>query len=445
MLNIIFTIETSRANVIAFDRTFVTFEEFKLRIGVNIRHELIVEDMDTEINHSLDLSRMMLELAAINGITSWEDLEDFLTVTMLTLFKTNPIVPPHMYTKSGNKTLTLPTPISTSPNTGPIVVSTAHQLSMSTEYGSRLTPEIRNQPELKSTLTDLIFVHNNPADPIVDFENCIPVVSGKVHFPVPFGNELFAVDGTKVLKSQSETSEANILIDFSPLGGMETIRFSDCTEYAIESGFAYDLPAGKTLTGKTFILVIAGRFFFDYECNKLSETTIAFNPNEFNLRNIQLSNKTLLSAHVPNTGTVLIPNGDYMDTIQSEDNYESFIILIDNPNIALPKMKPLYDIATPDNDGVSRMFRFPQNAGGLLFRVMTREVIDYFRQFDTDTTIVTISRAVTLNRITVEDPEKSDYGIGYKIAKGNPLKEHSINQEDDGYVLIDIISTEVPE
>lgn len=443
MFELLCVIEKTPKQLICFDSSYATFAEFKERITANVKHTVVVKNVSIGTIYAADLSKLMLQKAEFNLFSTWTDVLNFFTSGMLNAYSVIPVIPSSMLTIDSGKTIVVDSPIATTTNLSPKIISESHSPEVRVGYGLRTQPEVRDEPSLKSVLTDLVFTHTNIGNQIVDFSNCIPVVSGKVHYPVMFGNDLFAVDGALVLKSQAADTIANVLIDFTPLGGMETVRLSDCTKYTLGNGVAFDLPEGTDLIGKTALLVVAGRIFFPHEFHTPTQKTVAFNPQFLGLSNIRLANKVLTNEYISGTNLVRLPNDvDYIASIDEETHYESFIILVNNTTLTITESKPLLHIPTTNNNGVARMFRFPKNTGGIMVRKMTREICDYFRQFDDDVTTVMIAQATDLNRITVEDAENNLYNVGYKTIKPDILENHSISQEDDGYVIYDIIARE---
>ncbi len=434
-MNILCLVERTPRDMLCFDKSYRTLDEVRMGVEVNKELTIIAETIDEEV-YVANFSLMMVELKDISLFPSWTELEAYLTTTIMSLYETTPIVPNHMFTVDTGKIIIVESPINTTENTtSPLIVSVQHQLNMGMDFGTRDEPNLRNNPMLKHRLTDVIF-KNTGADPVVNFDNCIPIINGKVHYPVPFEEELFAVDGTRVLRSADSENLGILLLDFTPMGGMETVRFKDCEVVSDVHGYTYRLPDGKTFADKNFVVVIAGRLVMSTEVDQLDDTTLKITPERINIENIRLSNKILEGSYMPGTNTVEVTESisSYMDGLIAEDHYESYIIIIDNPDVAIHFISPLMTISP-------RMLKFPGRIGGLLMRKMTREIVDYNREFDSDGSIVRIPQTKMCNRLIV-DAEDNLMEIAYS-GSVPPGFDHSIGSDDDGWAMIDLIGKEI--
>lgn len=434
MLTILCLVETTPRDMVCYDKSFKPFAYLKASMELGLFFTVVVEDSDTDLVYSVNLSAMMAVYPEFNTINDYAALEAFFTVSMIELYEVKAIMPANMFTRNAdNRILMVQPPIGTDETTGPKIISITHNLDLISDYGTRLNPSLRNNANLKWHLPDIILRHKDPARKVVDFEQCLPVINGKIHYPLPFNDELYVLNSTGVLRSSSEGGMANLLMDFAPMGGMQTVRFKDCTKIPTDRGVTVKLPDGMSLTGKSFILVLAGRFFQPQECSQLNEDTIYFDTNNFNLENVLLSNKHLNKEFNKGTMVATTDSTEYTDQIFDEDHYESFIVVFNTDAMQYLLSKPLFNI-TP------RMLKFPVNTGGLLIRIMTREIVDYSRQYDTDGTIVYISPPNQVNRIPV-DRGDNIHNSSYVLDKGG-IYDHVVNSEDDGYVMFDIITRE---
>jgi hypothetical protein len=302
------------------------------------------------------------------------------------------------------------------------------------DYGTRLDPTLRNHPYLRHKQTDVVFKHTGTTE-AVNFNNCIPIINGKVHYPIVFNNELYAVNGTQVLKSAISPDIGTLLVDFTNIADIDIVRFSDCTYVTTSYGHTFTLPTGKSLENKSYIVVLAGRLIMACEVTQLSNTILAIDPHKVNIENILASNKILNGYYIPNTSVVRVLEtpDEYMESTHNADHYDSFVIIVDTPALALHMLNH-QTIINP------RILKFAKNVGGLLMRKMTREIIDYNRDFDTDGTIVRFAEIKRCCKVIVDD-EDNPMEVAYSGQTQGP-SDVVISAENEGYVMIDIMSVE---
>ena len=384
---------------------------------------------------TINLSALMFERPDIAMAEDWVDLESRLTNAMVDIYSVSPMIPAQMFTIDEGKVKLIEPPTTTGEDiVGPKIVSTTHQQNIGMDYGNLLDPTFRNHPFLTHRATEVIFKHLDN-EPVVDFEQCLPVINGVVHYPVVHENELYAVNGTQPIKAAYEPNVGTLLIDFTPLGGMETVRFKDCTVLDTEHGYGFKLPDGKTFKDKQFVLVLAGRLIMSVECHQLGDDSFAIAPSHINLDNIRLSNRIINGYYISGTQTVRQrqTEEEYMLSLTDENHYESFIVIIDNPSIEFYMLNHVSTINP-------RMLKFPKQIGGLLMRKMTRELIDYNREFDTDGSIVRLAPTKRCCRLIV-DREDNQMEVAYS-GQTPELFNHAICSEDNGYVMIDVMTKE---
>jgi hypothetical protein len=405
------------------------FGELKSRVGINTEHVVWAEDDEGNV-YTIKLSAMMTEVTALNLASTWAEVDAILMPSHGTIYAGNDLIPPTMFVIEDGKVRIVPSHYVNINQTGPKIISTSHNLGIISGYGTRKQPGLRNNQNLKWHLPDVIFSHKDLNNKVVNFDNCIPIINGKVHLPLPFANELFVLDGTKVLKTAPPT-QANILMDFTSMGGFRIVRFKDCERLTDKALPSFVLPEDVSLKGKSFVSVLAGRFFMQSEVKQLGDRTVVYTPQVYNLDNIRLSNKQLERDLHDGTSITSTPaSDDYFDIIQGEDHTESFIIIFETPGMTFHFQRPLFGLT-------DRMLKFPPSSGGLLIRQTTREVVDYSRQFDTDGTITFINEPVRTNKLMTEYPGQ-EHNISYGHSKA-PNIDYNISGEQAGYVLLDIM------
>lgn len=433
-MSILCLVKRTPRDLLCFDTSFMTFADLKGSININERYDLIYNIAEEII--SINLSMLLFERSDVALAATWSELEPLLTSALDDTYGVSPMIPAQMFTIDDGKILLVDPPIETSTDiVGPKIISTTHHESIEMDYGSIDDPTFRNHPFLIHRSKEVIFKHVGVGAPLVDFNQCIPVINGVVHYPVVHEDELYAIDGTQPIKAAVDPNIGTLLIDFTPIGGMETIRFSDCSMVTTQHGYGFKLPTGKTFFNKNFLLVIAGRLVMSTECHRLSDDTIAIVPDKINLDNIRLSNRIIRGFYIRGTQTVreTTSEEDYMLSLYNDDHYESFIIIINNPDIAFYMLNHVSTINP-------RMLKFPKRIGGLLMRKMTREIVDYNREFDTDGSIVRLPPTKRCCRLIVES-EDNQYEVAYS-GQTPELFDHAICSEDNGYVMIDVMTKE---
>lgn len=435
-------------DLICFDQTFMTYAEIKLSTSINDRYDIVMVDEVEELVYVADLSKMMLQNIDILSAPDYTALEALLTEAIVVAYQIRSYIPKQRYTvESGKRKLIANTTeaigldidLSLFHMEGmvtPTVVSASHDMNLAESYGHRNNPSMRNIKFLRHRLTDLIFSHTKLVERSVNFDNTIPVISGVAHYPVVFEDEMYVVNGTKALKEMPEGGIGNVLIDFSPIGDIDIVRFPDC-EVADSNVYNTTLrmPEGKSFADKTPLFVIGGRFVMGSEMQMPDDRTFIFNRYSIPLDNIILSNKAIFGEKVE--GTMILndkdPDGTFENEMMESDNYLNYVILIDNPTVEFYMLKHHAKIQ-------ENMLRFPPESGGVLIKNMTREVIDYSRELESDQTIVYLTHNKALNRLTNE-VSNNTHNIAYQTS--NMLYfNHSINDEDDGFTLIDIVAEE---
>lgn len=430
-----------------FDLTYMTFEDLKLSSDINVKYDVIVVDETEETVFISNLSHILLETPTIMAAADWTALEALLTEPLLVNYKTRSYIPRQRFTiDSGklkliaNTTEALGLDIDLSiyhmeDMVTPIIVSSSHNQKLIESYGTRNDPSSRNIEFLKHRLTDLIFTHTVVADKAVNFDNTIPIITGKVHYPIVFEDELYAVDGAKALRHIPEGGMASVLVDFSPIGDVELVRIPDCEKIAHPDRTIFRMPEGKSFVGKSILFIIGGRFVMSNEFQRLDERTFVFDPYAIPLKNIVLSNMSILGEQLPNT--IIFndtdPEGTFVTEMQLDSNYENFIVLIDNPTVEFYMVKSEMTV----RPGV---LRFPPDVGGVLLKNMTREIVDYSRELEIESTIVYMTPSQRLNRL-VNESESDMFNIAYVDAI-DAISPHSINDKADGFTIIDIVAEE---
>lgn len=432
-------------DLICFDQSYMTYFDLKQSLSINERYDIIVVDELDESVYVSDLSKMMLQNIDIMKAADWDALELLLDEAILVAYATASFIPKQRFTVSDGRIKLIP---NTTEALGldinlsmhnlegmvvPKIISSNHNLDIEESYGTVDNPSLRNVKFLRHRLNDIIFTHKLTNNRPVDFINTIPVVSGKIHYPIVFGDELYARNATKALRQLPEGGMGNVLIDFSSVGNIDLVRFPDCEIVPHGTQTILKMPAGKSFAGKTALFVVGGRFVMSSEFSVINEDSFVFERGAIPLNNIVLSNMAILGEKID--GTMLFngtdPTGSFETRMMEEDNFDNFIILIDNPTVKFYMLKS--DMVVRDN-----ALRFPPDSGGVLIKNMTREIVDYSKELESDHTIAYLVPTQPLNRL-INEVEDNIHNIAYQVYGGADFG-YSINDKDNGFTIINIVA-----
>lgn len=456
-MQILSIVHRTDKDTVLMDKSYITLIDLFASIQPNSK---IIFNMlnDNDVEKSIDASALYRDYE-FSLIDTWTKVEAFLTDVLLETYKTSVVVPQKMLTKTNGKTFKVLAPASSNTSTQPKIFSCENNTGIEISYGSHVVPVTRNIKNLKWNLPDIIFTHTNPLFKRVDFNNCLPIVNGCICYPKVYNEELFAYEGSKVLRNMNSVSKGIMLLDFSPIANMSVIRLSSCNKIdtAINSHLRFTLPEGDYLN-KTIMLVIAGRLFKQNELNLNvvgNTTTVDIELDKKLMECILASNFFKFNQKIFNTSNMMIDINHYLDhvyddrnnmTFQEEilavkhkfaDTNIPFVIVLDNPNINYRTFDPLLTIK-PDK------LKFEDNVGGLLVNKSTRDIIDYTRIEYTTTTLVTINPITILNMTDRTNKDTLDTeAIAYtrdnyaSIDRWNPFNLYNNLNDPNNYMLLD--------
>jgi hypothetical protein len=427
MLTILCLTKINKSTVDTFNKSYIDYNSFKLSLDVNDQIICIFEDEEGN-TYPVNFSKMMQEKSELTTATTWSQVEAFVTEEMAILFHIVPVVSPTMAIRDGG-VISVKTPFNTEGNNQLNILSVNYTDGIIVDYGTVKDPSLRNLPNRRHALKDLIF-RSSRIDAI-NLNNTIPVTGGIIHYPVVFNDELYAINAAAALKTASVGGVENVLIDFSPLGDIEIVKFSDCTNL-LGDRVTFKLPVNKTFENKTCFLVVAGRLIFPDEFLVIGDNTVSFVPEAFGLDSILISNNMIRGTKIRNTLNVKVNVDDYIGTIGNVDNTECFIIILNTPKILINKIECTFAIH-------DRLLRFPTNAGGLLMNKVTREIVDYSRQKESDSTTIFIGNKMDFTQL-INDDSPDGVSLGYLDANGKDIESASIKSTSESYHLIDIMT-----
>lgn len=360
----------------AYDTTYKTFAELKTSIDFNNIFFMLVKHND--IIYTTNLSDLMLD-TIIGKCTTWSQVLSNLTEELVNGYSTTLNTFLNVKSKDTNGLITVSDyPINSSIDSELLIHSVLVHPGITVSYGIHTKPELKNIFSLKWKLLDIVFTKSTSNELVdrLDFSNCIPVINGIIHYPIFYRDELYAVGGTKVIAPESRNQEL-ILMDTTPLGGMQVIKFTDCIIENMNDSDSYlkiTMPENISMENKTPLMIIAGRLFFPFEFNRVNNTTLMIDTQQLNLNKIILKNNILReifregTTHITNIDTAINRKNLFIDN----EHNDTFLILLNTPTVRTTIHNCNYRL----NDNT---FNFDPNCKGMLINKATREILDFTR------------------------------------------------------------------
>jgi len=356
---------------------------------------------------------MMMYEQVMSGKNTWAAVLTALTEELIEAYKCSPILIPRTISNGSEVSLL---PIRSKGYTAATILSADHTTGININYSSSIKEYIENVYPLRRMAKDVIY--DIPTN-MLTVANTLPIVHGISCFPVVKGTRLLAENGGRYSRNKRDTGRGHILVDFTPIGGADFIRLSDCTG----SWDMFQLPTGKTMTDKFVILVVEGRWYLPGEYTVIDTNKISFNINGKNIAQHNLDRTLTAYNYLKNT-TQLSASNSLAPLASTED---SFLILIDNPKIQVQYSEPIYRIG-------KGLLKFPLQAGGLLMERSSRAMIDYTRVHYKDHSTVWIP-----NLVNIKMPKSQSSSIQVGFTKSNWEHYEDARKLDPSYIMIDLI------
>ena len=394
MSKILFFIREYNSTCMCCTKDYSSYTEIVRDIDTFTRYHLGLS-IDTNNNfETVSLIEIATDYPGILALTSWEALEEALDLSYALSKTTTIATPAVMYTKVNRDIYGVAFPYKRVENEVNIV-HCDNELGYELSYSSINSPEVSNIKNHIWELKDIKITKTDRSNTL-DFTKSIPIINGMVLYPWVYMDSsqvaLFALNGTLSLANLQSNSIGTFLIDFTEIGSVKTIRFSNCVRRDHTTGLSVQLPLKyddgsniETLNNKSILLVVANRFFYPYEF-KLSTTEetpiLTIDLNDANLGPILLMNDQIRNDYITGTTTSYITNvSEYIDDMMSLSHYDSFIVIIDNETLSVVETPELMHIDTTT-------IKFPIDSNGLLIRNTTREIVDYTKlNIETDDSV----------------------------------------------------------
>lgn len=431
-MNIFCIIQVALGVTTCYDTSVKSLSELKSAITNDLKLAIVISNEDGSLTVA-DLLKILTYESATTNITTWSQLADVLTVQILNKYLTIVAIPRYITTMVNNLPVTRVNQIYTTQTGSPIYHSCDNMQGVTVGYSSFTNQAWYNFKVLRHKQQDLVF--SQSSEPKLNFANTMPIVNGIVHYPQVADNKLWVINGVEAVKQTFSSNKNIILTDFSPIGNLDFIKFSACSQRT--SSYHHDqivkLPAGKSLTGKYLMVVLAGRIFFDYELVKISDRSFRLNIDRKLIGNILLTNKLLKAEYIPSTNQATLDNVDsFLSTgLWQANNNTSFIVLLDNPSLIINQIKPLFRF-TPDK------LKFPRYSFGWLIRSMTREIVDYTKIDYIDSSVVTFAPPCQNKILWTQNSDNLDKQTHISNTR-NALQSSYTDTTESEYVIHDLI------
>lgn len=353
----------SRFNIENEDREVYTPLYVIQHLDLNTFWYTKIFDSNTDTYYTINLLEVMLS-TELGKVSTWNEFDNLLTEVICISYS-----------------VTLPE----TENTTKILrnINVINHLDLELSYTSIHTPEDRNNKYFKHRLTDIVISKKNTTVDI-DFKNCLCSINGMIVRPIYFKDELFFKDGVNYFKKMTHDSWPSVeLIDFSKLGNIEFVSFSECKkEWRNELGnpdpyteIKFTLPDHIDLRNKTVFPVVCNSLFFGDNTKVISSKSIILSPSKFPISSLLIKKMNYGEEFIENTliGRTVSQN-KYITDILPNSYDDNFFVIIDNPHVFVSS-KSTYEFVA--NNQISSDYQ------GILLDITTQSIYNYTKvQYD---------------------------------------------------------------
>ena len=310
----------------------------------------------------------------IQSLTSWDTVHDLLeglpqvTIPVPTHYKTNQTLDELGGVIGEEYAIT-----AVSPHYIPLKIHAVDSTQIAEVYYDSFTgsPYYYSKPFLRSKQDVRFDLSAQPFHPVPT--NLVPCCGGSLYYPFVEGDNVYALGARKTLQSTFIDTPENLLIDFTPWGGMRTISFSECeVKINHDKSVEVNIPEMAGLEDTAYMLVLAGKIFLNGEGGLRRITDRNFKlPSSlvwsggYRLSEARETNRT-------RWGTVQVQclnfNPNSIDDLRTSPT--NFIIILNTKNV--------YQIKSAMTTKYGEYaVRFPKQSSGLLREKITRAIRDY--------------------------------------------------------------------
>lgn len=395
---------------------------FKSNCETNVLYYAVLQTSIYKKGIGINLSLLLLE-TNLGQLDNWNDLLNTITEAQIDSYKIN--LPG--YSLDGNlnsNRLKIMYPMNTK--------------NMQISYTSIDTPDRRNIKEFKENLPDLVITNNDKKENDINFKNTIGSVNGYICYPYEFNNELFLKDGSKCLYSCNQDRQPDItLLDFSLLGNIEIIKFSDCThkfnnrynEPTANIDIEISLPKKYDLKNKSLFMVLANTLYYPDELHIINSNTIYLK------QELTFVDSSIFLNHIAQRDFLIDTQivdpeysvADYFKKVMMDkEHFGAFFILVDTPDVSISR-------ATAQKDVLDRTFITRTESSGLFINKMTHKLTASYRHEYSDRQVNYINKPLDSCKL---DKSFFDKTVGIVELRCVHNKQLLVNYADSEYETI---------
>ena len=310
------------------------------------------------------------------------------------------------------------------------------------------TPEDRNNKLRRWQLKDMAITKVNK-NCNINLRHCLLSVNGCISRPTMYNNELISPRGAEFMHNNVGGKTPSVtLLDFTNLGGIQTVPFSDCeyrlctgrketngtvTGATIVPGRAIEVkfPKNISLKDKQVWVVFGHSLLFQDPLLINSDTSVIMTPHSLSVASSML--KTQVCAHKYNYDTDVVTTDVDINTYVNHtawqaDHYGAFFVIINT--------KEMYIRKTPTVRYTdSSMFFTAKDTNGLVWDMHTNSFFDHTcQQFLSVTELYTMP-GNDICYLTERDP----YGMNIAAEGIHPYFKSMLPSNDPDICVLEII------
>lgn len=231
---------------------------------------------------------------------------------------------------------------------------------------------------------DIVFSSEIGTALTLDFANCVPICGGSAYYPQVVEGCLYAKDAVFSLWPTYRHNLNYFLFDFTPVGGMTVLRFSDCLAVEIINDWVkVVVPDNVVLTNHSVILSLYGKLqLLGKYAQRVNDNTLMISMELLRSHGICLDQ--LRSTNRTVNRTMAVMHAQDNTTILSDLNtaYHTFIIIVNTSKLVEHQLDEIDHLT-------KRVHRFPRGARGLLRNKITGHIQDYVHlDYQSDTVLI---------------------------------------------------------
>jgi hypothetical protein len=264
----------------------------------------------------------------------------------------------------------------------PKVCGCDHDGTIATFYGNPTSIYPVTRPFWKFH-KDIVFSSTISGGASLNFANCIPICGGIAYTPEVHDDQLYAKDAVFSTWPTYRRNLNYFLIDFTPVGGLSIVKFSDCTVEVHKDWVVVTLPNDVVTTNKSLLVTLFGRIMLANDQIRRTHDRIIMIPiSLLQSRGLGLNYRRTTERTVRNTMALYEPTEAIALVNNLKTQSHHFLTIV---NTAKLYEGVLHETMRLTNN----VRRFPRGARGLVRNVVTGHIQDYaLLDFNSDTIII---------------------------------------------------------